>query len=131
MTQSLFITFEGPEGSGKSTQIKLLQAHFAGRGIETVITREPGGTPVGEKIRDILLSPESEGLSPVAELLLYAASRNQHIAGKIAPAMADGITVLCDRYADATTAYQGAARKIEMSAIDCVHKVAKKASTSW
>ncbi len=120
----IFITFEGIEGCGKSTQIRLLNDRLNAMGFSVVLTREPGGTKIGEKVRDILLSPESKAMSAVAELLLYAAARNQHIAEKIAPSLKAGKIVLCDRYADATTAYQGAARRIDMRDIETIHGVA-------
>lgn len=119
-----FISFEGIEGCGKTTQIRLLDEHLRKTGYKTLLTREPGGTCISEKIRDILLSPESCGMTPETELFLYAASRNQHIAEKIIPALSEGKIVLCDRYADATTAYQGAARRLHPDTICEVHKIA-------
>lgn len=122
--KGLFITFEGIEGCGKTTQIKLLYEHLKRLGRDCVLTREPGGTAIGDKIRAILLDARHEGMTPIAELLLYAAARNQHIAQVIGPAVKDGKIVLCDRYADATTAYQGAAREIDGKTIEEVHKIA-------
>ena len=107
---SLFITFEGIEGSGKSTQIRLLNDFLKLRGHETVLTREPGGTPIGDDIRKILLSSENKGMSPLCELLLYTAARAQHLAQVIKPALTSNRTVLCDRFMDATVAYQGYGR---------------------
>lgn len=124
MKNGIFITFEGVEGSGKTTQIKLLAEDFKKLGREVVLTREPGGTPISEKIRNILLDTAHGEMSPVTEMLLYAASRNQHISEVIAPALQAGKVVLCDRYADATTAYQGAARKIDSEVISAAHEIA-------
>jgi len=112
-----FITFEGIEGSGKSTQIALLANHLTSKGIRIVLTREPGGTPIGDQVRKILLDPAHENLDPVAELLLYAASRAQHIKEIIAPALSAGVTVLCDRFSDATVAYQGYGRGLDIENI--------------
>src|SRR6185436_18083970 len=112
-----FITFEGIEGSGKSTQIRLLFEHLKARDIEARMTREPGGTVIGEKIRGILLDPTSKGLIPRAELFLYGAARLQHIEEVIQPAIDAGKTVLCDRFMDATVAYQGYGRGIPLSEV--------------
>jgi len=122
--KGLFISFEGIEGCGKSTQIELLNRYLGSLGIKTLLTREPGGTDIGERIREILMDSKYTSMSPVAELLLYAASRNQHIFEKIGPAIDEGIMVLCDRYADATTAYQGAARRLSENLIAEVHLIA-------
>lgn len=120
----LFITFEGIEGCGKTTQIRLLEDFLKLRGNDTVLTREPGGTNIGDQIRKILLSVENRSMFPVTELFLYAAARSQHVEEVINPALRDGKIVLCDRFADATTAYQGAARKIERDYLAQVHKIA-------
>jgi len=122
--KGLFITFEGIEGCGKSTQIRLLNEHLMKRGYRTVLTREPGGTAIGERIRDILLDVEHGNMSPKTELLLYAAARSQHIFERISKALGDGSIVLSDRYADATAAYQGAARRIDPEAVEAVHRIA-------
>ena len=103
----LFITFEGPEGSGKTTQIRLLAATLQQRGLQTVTTREPGGTQIGNSIRAILLDPRHTEMSPRAETLLFNAARAQLVDEVIRPALAAGKIVLCDRYADSTLAYQG------------------------
>jgi dTMP kinase len=100
-----FITFEGIDGCGKSTQLRLLASFLRMRGIEVVVTREPGGTLLGKSIRTILLDPEGE-VDPLAELLLYAADRAQHVRTILRPALSSGHIVLSDRYADATAAYQ-------------------------
>jgi dTMP kinase len=118
-----FITFEGIEGSGKSTQITLLANYLTSRGIRNVLTREPGGTQIGDQVRKILLDPANDSLHPTAELLLYAASRAQHLHEVILPALASGSTVLCDRFSDATLAYQGYGRGLDIQLIrtlDCI-----------
>jgi dTMP kinase len=105
-----FITLEGCEGSGKSTQARLLHEHLVDLGEEVILTREPGGTHLGDRIRSILLAPGSAGMDPTAELFLYLAARAEHVGRVIEPALAAGTTVVCDRFADATLAYQGHAR---------------------
>lgn len=122
--KGIFITFEGIEGCGKTTQIRLLADHLRQKGRDVTLTREPGGSLIGDKIRAILLNPVHEGMTSVTELLLYAAARNQHIEEVIRPAIKKGGVVLCDRYADATAAYQGAARKIAPKIISEVHRIA-------
>jgi dTMP kinase len=107
-----FITFEGIEGAGKSTQMALLAAALRGQGVDCVCTREPGGTPAGEVIRDILLHRNATPLDDETELLLVFAARAQHLAQVIRPALAEGKVVICDRFTDATYAYQGAGRGI-------------------
>src|SRR5262245_11311791 len=115
-----FITFEGIEGSGKTTQMRLLYEHLKDRDIPVVVTREPGGTVIGERIRAILLDPTTKGLIPRAELFLYGAARLQHIEEVIQPALDAGRTVLCDRFMDATVAYQGYGREIPLSEVKVV-----------
>jgi dTMP kinase len=107
-----FIAFEGGEGAGKSTQEALLAESLTARGHTVVRTREPGGTPAGEQIRHVLLSPEFEGLDPRAEALLFAASRGEHVARVIRPALERGDVVICDRYIDSSVAYQGYGREL-------------------
>ncbi|MDD2715954.1 MAG: dTMP kinase [Candidatus Wallbacteria bacterium] len=119
----LFVTFEGPEGSGKSTQISLLKKHFEEQGYLVKLTREPGGTPISEKIRQLLLDPSNTAMIPVTELLLYAASRTQHLGEVIVPHLREGYLVLCDRFHDSTTAYQGYARGLDLSLIKAVHEI--------
>ncbi|MBX3298891.1 MAG: dTMP kinase [Acidobacteria bacterium] len=104
-----FITFEGIDGSGKSTQLRLLASYLVERGKDVLTTREPGGTPLGRRLREAFLETE-ETVSPLAELLLFAADRAQHVEFLIKPAVAEGRVVISDRYADATAAYQGAGR---------------------
>ena len=106
---SAFITFEGIDGCGKSTQLRMLASELRLRGREVIATREPGGTPLGSRIRQLLLDSE-EQVDPLAELLLYAADRAQHVRTHVRPALDAGQVVLSDRYADATVAYQGAGR---------------------
>ncbi|MBI3811125.1 MAG: dTMP kinase [Nitrospirae bacterium] len=115
--RGLFITFEGTEGSGKSTQIRILARRLTRLGHAVVITREPGGTRFGEQIRKILLSVRNHGLDPRAELFLYLASRTQHLEEVILPALKKGKVVLCDRFSDATLAYQGFGRRLEMKIV--------------
>lgn len=114
---SLFITFEGPEGGGKSTQSRLLGRALEARGYSVLLTREPGGTPFGETIREILLGSRHSDMLPETEALLSTAARAQHVAEVIQPALARGQIVLCDRFVDSTLAYQGAGRGLEISAL--------------
>ena len=113
MARGAFITFEGSEGCGKSTQVQRLAAHLEEAGVRTLVTREPGGTAIGEKIRDLLqFAPESFAMTPEAELLLFEASRSQLVREIIEPALAQGTVVISDRFSDSTTVYQGVARKL-------------------
>lgn len=118
MKRGLFITFEGIEGCGKSTQTKALASYFIKEKLPFIVTREPGGTFISEKIREILLDNENEEMNAETELLLYMASRSQHTATKIIPALTEGNHVICDRYYDSTLAYQGAARNLDGNFID-------------
>lgn len=106
----VLITFEGPDASGKTTQIHLLEETLRQNNIEPLLTREPGGTPIGEKIRDLLLDRESAEMVPMTEMLLYAASRAQHVEQIIRPALAEGRVVISDRFTDSSIAYQGYGR---------------------
>ena len=117
-----FITFEGGEGAGKSTMIGRCREWFAAKGAEVLVTREPGGTYLAEKMRAIVLDREHGELSPVAELLLVFASRAQHLDELIRPALARGTTVLCDRFTDATWAYQGAGRGLPPEVIGALEQ---------
>ena len=119
----MFITLEGIEGSGKTTQIKYLMEYFESQGQQCVTTREPGGTAIGNKIRSILLDPESKDMEPTAELLLYMADRAQHINSVVKPALVAGRIVLCDRYFDATVVYQGFARGLDIDIITQLHAI--------
>src|SRR6185503_4780872 len=118
---SRFVTFEGVEGSGKTTQIQMLSNHLEERGIDHLLTREPGGTPIGDQIRSLVLDPRNAAMTPICELLLYAAARAQHIEQVIRPALVSGRLVLCDRFKDATMAYQGSGRGIRLDLIDALH----------
>lgn len=120
-----FVTFEGIEGAGKSTQLGLAAAHLASRGIEVVVTREPGGTPVAESLRRLLLEPQPEPLDATAELLLVFTARAIHVANRIRPALARGAWVLCDRFTDATVAYQGAGRGVDAGDIADLERIAQ------
>jgi len=118
-----FITFEGLDGTGKSTQLRRLAAALREAGHKVIETREPGGTPTAEKIRKILLDSGTAGLSPLAEMALMFASRAQHIAEVIEPALASGSIVLCDRFTDSTEAYQGGGRKLGSDSVRELHRV--------
>jgi dTMP kinase len=118
MSQGTFITFEGGEGAGKSTQQRQLAARLRARGLEVVETREPGGTPRAESLRRLLLEPGEEPMPPECELLLMFAARASHLANLVRPALARGAWVLCDRFTDATHAYQGGGRGIDTGVID-------------
>ena len=107
-----FISFEGLDGSGKSTQIKKLNDYLRKAGYNVVISREPGGTAIGEKIREIILSPENGKMTSITEAMLYAASRAQHVDEVIKPALSEGKIVICDRFVDSSIAYQGYGRGI-------------------
>ncbi len=110
----LFVTFEGPEGGGKSTQIRRLAAHLTDRSYDVVVTREPGGTPLGETVRELLLGSRHSAMLPETEALLNSAARAQHVAEVVRPALALGKIVLCDRFLDSTLAYQGAGRGLDV-----------------
>lgn len=114
---SLFVTFEGPEGSGKTTQCRRLHQRLLALGYDAVLTREPGGTPLGEAVRAWLLARANDGMAAETEALLHTAARAEHVASVIRPALARGAIVVCDRYADSTLAYQGGGRGLEESAL--------------
>lgn len=120
----IFITFEGGEGSGKSTQVRLLARHLESLGHAVRALREPGGTAVGEAVRRILLDPESAGMDAYAELMLYEAARAQLVAEVIEPALEAGEVVICDRFFDSTTAYQGHARGLDAAHVDQLNRIA-------
>ena len=119
MKNGLFISIEGPDGSGKSTQIEVLRKYFEKQGIDVLLTREPGGTPISEKIREIILDKNNMEMDDMTEALLYAASRAQHVAEVIKPALAAGKIVICDRFIDSSIAYQGYGRELG----DCVRVI--------
>ena len=118
-----FITFEGLDGTGKSTQLNLLADYLEKKGIEVLATRNPGGTPIGERIRSILLDSRTLGLSPLAEMGLMFADRAQHVDQVILPALAAGKFVLCDRYTDSSEAYQGYGRGLGSETVLAMHKL--------
>lgn len=120
----LFITFEGIEGCGKTTQICLLKDHLKQRGYAVVVTREPGGTQIGDSMRKMLLDARNTHIDSKTELLLYEASRAQHIKDVIRPALEQGCIVLCDRFTDATLAYQGYAQGIDKDFIESLNRFA-------
>ena len=122
-TRGKFITIEGLDGCGKSTQLGRLAAVLRGDGINVIETREPGGTPVGEKVRAVLLDSRTSGLSPRAELALMFGARAQHVDEVILPALAEGVWVLCDRFTDSTEAYQGGGRKLGSEPVLVLHKI--------
>lgn len=126
MAKGLFITLEGVEGCGKTTQIVRLAEFLRSRGREVVCTREPGGTPIAERIRGLLLDPEHTAMSATTELLLYAAARAQHVDELIRPALEAGKDVISDRFADSTTAYQGAGRGLSPEAVMPLHETATR-----
>jgi dTMP kinase len=118
----LFITFEGIEGSGKTTQIHLLRDYVEGKGYRCQITREPGGCPIGDKMRDILMDSDNENLTPLSELFLIMANRAQHVTEVIEPALSGGRVLICDRFHDATLAYQGFARGVSLDLIESLNQ---------
>ena len=119
-----FITFEGVEGAGKSTQAKLLYQYLIDNGKEAILTKEPGGTKTGQKIRQILLEKTDEIFPPVAELMLYEADRNFHIHNLIKPSLQQGKYIICDRFTDSTLAYQGYARGLNINLIKQLNEIA-------
>ena len=121
MKKGLFISIEGPDGSGKSTQIKNIRRFFNDKGIDIIFTREPGGTVIGEEVRELILNPEYKEMSPVTEMLLYAASRAQLVHEVIGPALEAGRIVISDRFVDSSIVYQGIARKLGISTVSAVN----------
>lgn len=110
MNRGIFITLEGPDGAGKTTQIAAIERYFREKGYDVVVSREPGGTRIGEKLRDILLDRENSEMSDRTEMMIYAAARAQHVDEKIRPALERGAVVICDRFMDSSIAYQGYGR---------------------
>jgi dTMP kinase len=123
---SLFITFEGVEGSGKTSQIQRLKKYLLQKGIPCKITREPGGCPISEKVRKILLNPGHREMVPMSELLLYEAVRAQHVKDVIKPFLKKGGVVLCDRFNDATIAYQGYGRKMDLALVKRLNHISSQ-----
>ena len=121
---SLFITLEGPEGSGKTSAIKIVRERLEKLGYQIVMTREPGGTPISEQIRNVILDKSNTAMDPRTEALLYAASRRQHLVEKIWPSLKEGKIVFCDRYLDSSLAYQGYARNLGVEDILKVNEYA-------
>lgn len=122
--QGTFITLEGIDGCGKTTQLEQLDRYLQARGIRAIITCEPGGTEIGRKIRDLLLDIRHQQMQAATEMLLYAADRAQHVREKLRPALARGEVILCDRYADSTRAYQGVARGLDPALIEQLISIA-------
>lgn len=120
----LFITIEGGEGSGKTTMIGRLSAYFQNHSIPYLITREPGGIEIAEKIRSVILDPEHTSMDARTEALLYAAARRQHLVEKVEPALAEGLTVLCDRFVDSSLVYQGLGRGIGIEEVWNINRFA-------
>jgi dTMP kinase len=123
MKKGLLITFEGPEGSGKTTHIQRLASYLKSQGQDVIVTREPGGTPLAKAFRRLLLD-SGDGLLPLAELFLYEADRAQHVEQIILPALKNGRTVLCDRFTDSTLAYQGDGRGLDLKNIETLNQIA-------
>lgn len=122
--EGLFITFEGPDGAGKTTQILMLKEYLESKSFEVVLTREPGGTKLGEDIRKILLDVEHKNMDPKAEMFLYTAARAQHVSQLIIPALSEGKIVLCDRFVHSSYAYQGVGRNLGVELVRKVNEIA-------
>lgn len=121
---SVFISFEGVDGAGKSTQLKLLLEYLDEKGVAYIFTREPGGTPLAEKIRDLLLDPANGGMSVITEAFLFAASRSEHVNAVIRPALLAGKVVICDRYVDSSLVYQGFAGGLPLEFVGQINEMA-------
>lgn len=119
-----FITFEGPEGSGKTSIVQRVYDYFLSQGRQVMMTREPGGIRIAEKIRDIILDKENTEMDPRTEALLFAASRRQHLAEKVIPALEKGMMILCDRFVDSSLAYQGVARGLGIDEVFAINRFA-------
>jgi dTMP kinase len=124
MSKGIFITIEGTDGSGKTTQIKLIEEYLKQKGFDVIITREPGGTRVSEKIRDLILNPENTDITSITEMMLYASARAQLVAQLIKPALEEDKAVICDRFVDSSFAYQGFGRGVDLKTIADVNRVA-------
>ena len=123
MARALFIVFEGIDGSGTTTQCRLLHRHLLDLGHDAVLTREPGGTQIGERIRDLVLDPAAADMEDMTELMLYVAARSQHARQVIGPALENNKPVICDRYADSSVAYQGYGRGLDPQMVDGLNKL--------
>ncbi len=124
MSKGLFITIEGTDGSGKSTQIPFIKGFLEKKGYKVLLTREPGGTQIGEKIRDLLLDKQNKEMCDMTEALLYAASRAQHVKEFIVPALKQGKVVLCDRFVDSSIVYQGKGRELGLETVKSINDFA-------
>lgn len=124
MTMGLLITMEGPDGSGKTLQMDMLETALRGQGYPVLRSREPGGTAIGEAIRDVILNPQYQEMDSMTEALLYAASRAQHVAEKIRPALEKGTIVLLDRFLDSSLVYQGIGRGMTIETIEAINRFA-------
>jgi dTMP kinase len=124
LEKGIFITIEGPDGSGKTTILQMLAQNLEKEGYEVVATREPGGIDIAEQIRKVILDPENTAMDPRTEALLYAAARRQHLAEKVRPALEDGKVVLCDRFVDSSLAYQGHARGLGIDEVFSINQFA-------
>ncbi len=124
LKKGLLITMEGPDGSGKTMQMDLLEAALREQGYSVIRSREPGGTPIGEAIRNVILNPEYTEMDSMTEAMLYAASRAQHVAEKIKPAIAEGYIVLLDRFLDSSLVYQGIGRGMTIETIEAINRFA-------
>lgn len=124
MKRGLFITVEGTDGCGKTTQIRLMEEYLKSRGYDIIFTREPGGTGIGEEIRALLLDPANTEMADITEMLLYAASRAQHIAQLVKPAVLNGKIVICDRFVDSSYVYQSFGRGIDLKIVEAVNNIA-------
>ena len=122
MMKSLFITFEGPEGAGKTTVLKKIAEKYMEQQVSVLTTREPGGSVIAEKIREVILDKAHVEMDPRTEALLYAAARSQHFVEKVAPALAEGKLVLCDRFIDSSLAYQGVGRQLGIDAVKAINE---------
>ncbi|MBF8983660.1 dTMP kinase [Lutibacter sp. B2] len=122
--KGLFISVEGPDGSGKTTQIQELEKYFKDKNYDVVVTREPGGTPISEKIREVILDINNKDMDFVTEALLYAAARAQHVSQVIKPAILDGKIVICDRFVDSSIVYQGIGRNLGMKTVENINNIA-------
>jgi dTMP kinase len=127
--KGIFVTFEGPDGSGKTTQVNLLKEYFNSLGYDVLITREPGGTPISEKIREVILDPENKEMGATCEALLYAAARAQHMYETIIPALDMGKMVICDRFVDSSIVYQGYARGLGEEMVETINEYAIQGRT--